>query len=73
MRVTAAHRRSGIAQRLLDVAEAFCRQQGYRRIVLDTTERQDAAMRLYEKNGYVLLDERLRGGFMAFLYEKELE
>ncbi len=70
MRVTAAWRRRGIGRRLLDSAEAFCRAQGYRRIILDTTEQQTAAHRLYEGAGFVRTGERSLGPFKVFDYEK---
>jgi len=69
MRVTAARRRRGIAQALLDTAVGFCRAHGYKRIVLDTTERQTAAHRLYERNGFVRVSERGLGPFRVFDYE----
>ena len=72
MRVTAAWRRQGVAQALLDTAEAFCRAQGYRRLVLDTTEHQTAAHALYERNGFSLKGERNLGKFRIRDYEKAL-
>jgi len=72
MRVTTDRRRTGIAQALLETAERFCREQGYRRLVLDTTEQQTAAHRLYEKNGFVRTGERDLGPFQVFDYAKEL-
>ena len=72
MRVTAAWRRRGIARRLLETAEAFCRDQGYRRLVLDTTEHQVAAQRLYERHGFTRKGERRLGDFLVFDYEKAL-
>ncbi len=71
-RVTAAHRRRGIAQRLLQTAERFCRDQGYRRLILDTTEQQTAAHHLYERAGFIRTGERPLGPFRVFDYEKEL-
>ena len=72
MRVTAARRRKGLGQRLLEIAEDFCRSQGYKSIVLDTTDRQRAAQRLYEKNGYVRTGERPLGEMRMVFYRKEL-
>jgi len=72
MRVTAARRRLGIAQRLLETAEQFCRDYGYRRMILDTTEQQTAAHRLYERAGFVRTGERTLGPFRIFDYRKEL-
>jgi len=72
MRVSADRRRQGIAQRLLETAVRFCRDQGYARIVLDTTEQQTAAHRLYESAGFVRTGERTIGAFRVFDYQKEL-
>lgn len=72
MRVTTAERRQGIAQALLETAERFCREQGYRRLVLDTTEQQTAAHRLYEKNAFTRMGERSLGPFLVFDYVKDL-
>ena len=72
MRVTAGWRRRGLGQALLEIAEEFCRRQGYRRIVLDTTDRQQAARRLYERNGYVRTGERQLGEMQMVFYRKEL-
>ena len=72
MRVTATYRRKGVAEHLLRTAERFCREQGYTRIVLETTERQEAARRLYEKSGYAPSGTRLLGTLTAFDYVKEL-
>jgi GNAT superfamily N-acetyltransferase len=72
MRVTTDRRRTGIAQALLETAERFCREQGYGRLILDTTEHQTAAHRLYEKNGFVRVGERDLGPFRVIDYSKEL-
>jgi putative acetyltransferase len=72
MRVTGDRRGRGLGQRLLELAEEFCRAQGYSRIVLDTTDRMEAARRLYEKNGYVLSHEMPLGGRRIYYYAKEL-
>jgi RimJ/RimL family protein N-acetyltransferase len=42
------------------------------RLILDTTEQQTAAHRLYEKNGFVRTGERSLGPFRVFDYVKEL-
>jgi ribosomal protein S18 acetylase RimI-like enzyme len=72
MRVTGAWRRKGVATDLLLTAEDFCREQGYKRIILDTTEDQTAAHAMYEKNGFVRMGSRMIGVFPAFDYEKDL-
>jgi GNAT superfamily N-acetyltransferase len=72
MRVTEAWRRKGVAQALLDTATQFCRDAGYRRLILDTTEQQTAAHALYERNGFVRTGERTLGPFRVFDYVKDL-
>lgn len=52
MAVARAHRRKGIGRALLAAAEAFCRQAGYRKVMLSTSELQSPARRLYESSGY---------------------
>ncbi len=73
MRVAGGRRRRGLGQRLLELVEEFCRGRGYRRIVLDTTDRQAAARRLYEKNGYALVGAMPIPPLTLFFYRKELE
>ena len=52
MYVREAYRGLGIAQKLLAEAEYFASGIGYRRIFLDSTDEMQAAVRLYERNGY---------------------
>jgi len=82
MAVEKAHRRKGIGRELLATAEAFCRECGYRRVVLSTSELQVAAMRLYESSGYRrVLEETaapashksVGAGLTRYHYEKALE
>lgn len=47
-----AHRRTGIARRLLHELEAAGRKAGYRRLVLETGLVQPEAIALYESAGY---------------------
>lgn len=72
MRVTTASRRQGLARALLDVAVEFCRDAGYGRMILDTTEQQTDAQRLYERYGFVRTGERMLGPFRVFDYEMPL-
>ena len=66
---------------LLAMAEVFCRECGYRRVVLNTTELQSAARSLYESSGYRLAREErdmqashksVGAGFVRYYYEKML-
>ncbi|MDX1377200.1 MAG: GNAT family N-acetyltransferase, partial [Burkholderiales bacterium] len=56
-----AHRRQGVARALLATAEGYCREAGYAKIVLDTSELQAAAITLYAASGY----RRLRSEIAA--------
>ena len=73
MRVAGSRRRQGLGQRLLELAEEFCRREGYRGIGLNTTDRQAAARRMYEKNGYVMEAAMPISPLTLFFYRKELE
>ena len=72
MRVTEAWRRKGVAKALLDEAITFCRACGYDRLILDTTEQQTAAQRMYESAGFVKLGQRSLGPFVIYDYVLEL-
>jgi ribosomal protein S18 acetylase RimI-like enzyme len=80
MAVERAHRRKGLGRALLAHAEAFCRDAGYRMVVLSTSELQVAAMRLYESSGYRRVGEEVAaatshkavGGLTRYHYEKAL-
>ena len=81
MAVDAAHRRRGVGRALLATAEDFCRQHGYRRMILSTSELQAAARCLYEASGYRLAREErdapashksVGAGFARYHYEKAL-
>ncbi len=51
--VDPASRGRGVAAALLDAAHARARQLGHHRVLLQTGDRQPAAVRLYERAGYV--------------------
>ena len=72
MRVTAAWRRRGVAEAPLNEAIDFCRTQGYERLILDTTEHQTAAQRMYESAGFAKLGQRSLGPFTIYDYALEL-
>ena len=72
MRVTETWRRRGVAQALVDTAEAFCRDCGYTTLILDTTEQQTAGQALYERSGFHKTGERMIGPFRVFDYVKDL-
>jgi GNAT superfamily N-acetyltransferase len=81
MAVEKANRRKGIGRMLLGVAETFCRDYGYRRVMLSTSELQAAAARLYESAGYRRVREErdapashksVGAGLARYDYEKSL-
>jgi putative acetyltransferase len=64
-------RGSGLGQRLFEHAEAFARRAGYERIWLDSSRRFTRARKLYERNGFVLLEE-VDNAWEDNVYEKRL-
>lgn len=52
MFVTRTARNQGVARAILGRVEEHARSQGFRRLVLETGNRQHAAMRLYESSGF---------------------
>lgn len=51
----------GVGKRLLDVAIAWARARGARRIVLDTVESMTRAIAFYEAHGFVRDDSQISG------------
>ena len=52
MHVQLAHRRKGLGQEILRQLLKFAYVHGYSKLKLDTTDRQVAAQRLYQKHGF---------------------
>lgn len=52
MSVKMVHRRKGIAQKMLDHLEGQALRRSYSRIVLETNQDWNSAIRFYKKNGY---------------------
>jgi ribosomal protein S18 acetylase RimI-like enzyme len=73
VRVTEAWRRRGLASKLLETAESFCRHTGYGKLILDTMAQQTSAQRLYEAAGFRPMGDRMLGPFLVVDYEKDLE
>jgi len=71
LHVRPAERGTGLGQRLYEHAEAFARAAGYERIWLDSSRRFARAHRLYQRNGFVLL-ESLDNDWEDDVYEKTL-
>ena len=73
MRVAPEHQQQGYGTRLLEELERRARKLGYGRLVLDTTERQVGAQRLYERFGYERVNETEWRGYTVLFYEKRLD
>jgi GNAT superfamily N-acetyltransferase len=75
------HRGTGLAQRMLEYAEARARALGFATMTLSTAEIQRAALTFYRKNGYRLIKTEVAetmsvrtvgGGLKRFHFEKAL-
>jgi hypothetical protein len=64
-------RGTGLGQALYAHAEAFARAAGYEKVWLDSSRRFARARRLYERNGFVLVEE-LENDWEDNVYEKRL-
>jgi GNAT superfamily N-acetyltransferase len=64
-------RGAGLGQALYAHAEAFARAAGYERIWLDSSRRFQRAHKLYERNGFVLV-EQIDNDWEDNVYEKQL-
>jgi len=62
MAVLKSHRGSGIGKQLVKTAVEFCRNRGYEKVELITTEVHESARNLYLKEGFVCK------GFKPYLY-----
>ena len=70
MRVDPAFWRRGFGQTMLDALEERAAELGYTTLHLDTTVQQQAARRLYTKNGYREVRRDRMGYFECVFYEK---
>lgn len=82
MYVAPSARRAGIARSMLRFAEDECRRLNVQKLVLSTSELQPAALELYRRAGYRLVQEvvaqqasnkTLGGGIRRFHFEKYLQ
>ncbi len=73
MYLRAEERGRGVGRRLLDMALLWAREHRIGTISLDTTERMEAALRLYEQYGFVRVDgDAPRQGQQRLLFELRL-
>ena len=73
MSVAADTRRMGIGWKLMETVEAFCREQGYRRIILSTVTQLQPAIAMYQRFGYRYVGEEAYRMMTVQLYVKSLE
>lgn len=66
-------RNNGLGTRLLERALRFARQKGYRKLVLGTMRRMDAAQHLYAKHGFVFKQQVTFWGRPMMVFEREME
>ena len=75
------YRGSGIAQRMLDCAEAEARALGFTKMILSTAQIQKAADRFYRRSGFLhvrtevaetMTTKQAGGGLTRFYFEKAL-
>ena len=72
MYLAPATRGRGVGQRLLEACLAFCRGRRAKAVVLDTLHEMGAAVRFYEKNGFVRDDAQIRGSRCSRGYRLDL-
>lgn len=72
MRVLPELQRRGLGRRMLHALEARAAELGYSAVVLDSTERQSAAIALYRSEGYLETGRTQLAGMPAILFRKAL-
>jgi putative acetyltransferase len=72
MYLAPATRGRGVGKALLDACLAFCRGRRAKAVVLDTLHEMAAAVRFYEKNGFVRDDAQIRGSRCSRGYRLDL-
>ncbi|TWG97419.1 MarR family transcriptional regulator with acetyltransferase activity [Nocardioides sp. J9] len=72
MWVDAGWRGAGLGTRMLRHLESLAREQGYRRVVLDTNGTLTGAIEMYERAGYARIDRYNDNPYAEAFFEKEL-
>jgi GNAT superfamily N-acetyltransferase len=72
MRVHPDYQGKGHGQQVLAYLENQARELGFKVLHLDTTDKQEAAQRLYFKNGYREVARKQWRGMTMIFYEREL-
>ena len=72
MRVSPSLQRQGLGRQMLQALEARARDLGYTAIVLDTSDRQTAAIALYQAHGYLETGRGELAGLPTLFFRKTL-
>lgn len=66
-------RGKGIGKTILEEGIRFCKEQGYKSIILWTVNLMEAAIHLYEKYGFMLMEEKEHAVWGRELIEQKYE
>ncbi len=72
MRVDIKYQRKGIGSMILEKLIERAKELDYKKLILDTSERQEAAIRLYEKYGFREYDRKKFGKNETIFYELDI-
>ena len=72
MRVETSLQRQGLGQKILDYLILHAKKHGVERIILDTSELQEAAQYFYIKNGFIEYNRKKWNDIIIIFYEKFL-
>lgn len=72
MRVSPGYQGRGIGKMILDKLIVKAKEYGYKKLMLETSDKQIAANKLYMKSGFVEMKKELIDGFNCTWYEREV-
>jgi ribosomal protein S18 acetylase RimI-like enzyme len=72
MRVSPEHQGRGLGTKLLKFIEKKAEELGYKELILDTSDRQKAAIHIYKKHGYKEYKRGFLGGWEAIYMKKTI-
>ena len=72
MRVETSLQRQGLGQKILDYLLSYAKKQGFERIILDTSDLQEAAQNFYIKNGFIEYNRKKWNDITIIFYEMYL-
>ncbi len=62
----------GFGKLILNKLIAFANENKFKRIILDTSEKQQRAIKLYEKHGFNIFKEEITENFKVYWYELKI-